>query len=215
MDGEIDHRATRRDFRAGTLSRTDLAADPWQQMQIWLEQAAAAGNFDPTAMALATAGADGQPSVRFVLLKHFDSRGICWYSDSRSQKGHQLDENPHAAVVFYWPELDRQLRLEGAVSRLPDEDAESYFRQRPVGSRLAAAASEQSQEIADRASLEARVADLAARYADGDVPRNPAWCGYRLSPIRFEFWQGRSNRLHDRFAYVAAGHTWHIQRLMP
>ncbi|MEY2342717.1 pyridoxamine 5'-phosphate oxidase [Acidithiobacillus sp. IBUN Pt1247-S3] len=215
MEGEIDHRATRRDFRAGTLARAELNPDPWVQMQRWLQEAESAGNFDPTAMALATADSNGVPSVRYVLLKHFDVRGVCWYTDNRSQKGQELAANPHAAIVFYWPELDRQLRLAGTVALLPEEDAESYFRQRPLGSRLAAAASEQSLEIADRVSLEARVAELKAHYPNGDVPRNPAWRGYRLAPQRFEFWQGRSNRLHDRFVYTPDGDSWRIARLMP
>ncbi|MBU2755660.1 pyridoxamine 5'-phosphate oxidase [Acidithiobacillus sp. CV18-2] len=215
MEGEIDHRATRRDFRAGTLARADLDADPWVQMQRWLEEAERAGNFDPTAMALATADGGGFPNVRYVLLKHFDARGVCWYTDSRSQKGQELAANGRAALAFYWPELDRQLRLQGEVSLLPESDAERYFRQRPVGSRLAAAASEQSREILDRAHLEARVAELAARYPDGDVPRNPAWRGYRLAPQRFEFWQGRSSRLHDRFVYTHNEEGWRITRLMP
>ncbi|MCE5360501.1 pyridoxamine 5'-phosphate oxidase [Candidatus Igneacidithiobacillus taiwanensis] len=215
MEGEVDHRSTRRDFVRGSLRRADLHPDPWEQMRRWLQDAAATDNFDPTAMALATANASGEPSVRFVLLKHFDVRGICWYTDSRSQKGRELQSNPHAAAVFYWPELDRQLRLQGQVETLPEADAEAYFRQRPLGSRLAAAASEQSRSIADRAALEARVAELAAEYPNGEVPRNPAWLGYRLAPSRFEFWQGRSNRLHDRFVYVADGTDWRIERLMP
>ena len=215
MEGEIDHRSTRRDFRYGSLSRSDLDPDPWVQMQRWLQEAEGAGNFDPTAMALATADGNGAPSVRYVLLKHFDAQGICWYTDSRSEKGEELAVNPYAAAAFYWPELDRQLRLQGPVSLLPEADAESYFQQRPMGSRLAAAASEQSRTIVDRAHLEARVADLAARYPASNVPRNPAWRGYRLAPQRFEFWQGRSNRLHDRFVYTRAGESWSIARLMP
>ncbi len=216
MDGEIDHRATRRDFRSGTLSSTDLSANPWEQMARWLQDAEAAGNFDPTAMALATADEQGQPSVRFVLLKHFDERGICWYTDSRSQKGQELAVNPKGAVVFYWPELDRQLRLAGAVELLPEQDAESYFHQRPLGSRLAAAASIQSQPIANRALLEARVQELAQGFPEGNVPRNAAWMGYRLVPTSFEFWQGRRNRLHDRFRYLRSSEgSWSITRLMP
>ncbi|MGK9451577.1 pyridoxamine 5'-phosphate oxidase [Acidithiobacillus caldus] len=217
MEGEIDHRSTRRDFVHGELHRRDLDPDPFRQLAAWLEAAEKAGNFDPTAMALATADAHGQPSLRYVLLKHFDDRGLCWYTDSRSRKGRDLAVNPRAALVFYWPEVDRQVRIEGRTEMLPQSAAEDYFRQRPPRSRLAASASEQSQPIADRASLEARVASLAARYPDGSVPRNPAWRGYRLVPARFEFWQGRRDRLHDRFAYrrQEESNTWEIQRLMP
>ncbi len=216
MEGEVDHRSTRRDYRHGQLRRRDLDPDPWRQMAHWLREAENAGNFDPTAMALATSNASGHPSVRYVLLKHFDSQGICWYTDSRSRKGQDLSVNPHAATVFYWPENDRQLRLEGMVELLPETDAESYFQQRPYGSRLAAAASTQSREIPDRESLEARVADLAKQYSGGLIPRNPAWRGYRLRPEYFEFWQGRPDRLHDRFLYQKApGEIWRIQRLMP
>ena len=218
MEGEIDHRATRRDFIHGELHRRDLNPDPFRQFADWLAAATEAGNFDATAMALATADAEGHPDVRFVLLKHFDERGLCWYTDQRSQKGQELAVNPQAAAVFYWPENDRQVRVNGPVERLSDTEAEAYFQQRPSSSRFAAAASEQSQPIADREALEQRVTDLQAHYPTGDVPRNPAWGGYRLLPERFEFWQGRRSRLHDRFLYQRSedtGGVWVIQRLMP
>lgn len=218
MEGEIDHRDTRRDFTHGSLCRRDLDPDPFGQFARWLADATKAGNFDATAMALATADAQGRPSVRFVLLKHIDKRGLCWYTDQRSQKGQDLATNPRAAVVFYWPENDRQVRVSGSVEGLDDAETEAYFQQRPLGSRFAAAASVQSQPIADRETLEQRVTELQARYPTGSVPRNPAWGGYRLRPELFEFWQGRRNRLHDRFLYSRAEgtqETWRIQRLMP
>jgi pyridoxamine 5'-phosphate oxidase len=212
---EIDHRSTRRDFTHGTLRRTDLAPDPFTQLAQWLSEAEYHGNFDPTAMALATANALGHPSVRYVLLKHFDARGLCWYTDLRSRKGVELAANPYAALLFYWAEVDRQVRIEGEVARLPDSEAENYFNQRPPGSRLAAAASHQSQPIGSREELEQRVSVLRAQYPNGDVPRNPDWGGYRLVPDSFEFWQGRESRMHDRFLYTRAGEGWRIERLMP
>ncbi len=212
---EIDHRSTRRDFLFGSLRRADLAAEPFSQLALWLREAEAEGNFDPTSMVLATADAEGRPSARYVLLKHFDERGLCWYTDTRSRKGQELAQNPRAALAFYWPEMDRQVRIEGAVERLSEHDAENYFRQRPPGSRLAAAASHQSQPIGSREALEQRVAVLKAQYPDGGVPRNPDWGGYRLIPEHFEFWQGRESRMHDRFVYTRVGEGWRIERLMP
>lgn len=218
MEGEIDHRSTRRDFIHGELHRRDLDSNPFQQLATWLAAATSAGNFDATAMVLATADASGRPDARYVLLKHFDETGLCWYTDQRSQKGQELAANPYAALVFYWSENDRQVRVNGAVEALDDSAAESYFQQRPSRSRYSAAASIQSQVIASRADLEARVVALQQRYPDDNVPRNPAWGGYRLIPERFEFWQGRRDRLHDRFVYRRSENHpfgWTIERLMP
>ncbi|MEW5838545.1 MAG: pyridoxamine 5'-phosphate oxidase [Pseudomonadota bacterium] len=212
---EIDHRSTRREFLHGELHRADLLPEPHAMLARWLQDAEAAGNFDVTAMALATASLTGQPSLRWVLLKHFDARGLCFYTDGRSRKGRELADNPQASVAFYWPENDRQVRVEGRVERLPEADNEAYFNQRPPGSRLAAAASHQSQPIAARAVLEERLDALRAQYPAGDVPRNPDWGGYRLVPEVYEFWQGRESRLHDRFVYSRSAEGWDIQRLMP
>jgi len=182
----------------------------------WLQDAEAAGNFDVTAMALATASLTGQPSLRWVLLKHFDARGLCFYTDGRSRKGRELADNPQAALAFYWPENDRQVRVEGRIERLSEADNEAYFNQRPLGSRLAAAASHQSQLLESREDLEACIETLKQQYPAGDVPRNPDWGGYRLLPQVYEFWQGRESRLHDRFTYTrSAADGWDIQRLMP
>ncbi len=215
-DGAFDHRATRRDFTHGELHRRDLHPLPHVQLEHWLKQAEAAGNFDATAMNLATATAAGHPSSRFVLLKHLDARGLCFYTDRRSRKGQELAENPFAALAFYWPELDRQVRVTGRIEPLPEADSEAYFQQRPAGSRRAAVASVQSQPIASRAALEARFAEVAARYPDdAAIARNPAWGGYRLRPEEWEFWQGRRSRLHDRLVYLPDGDGWRIERLMP
>ena len=212
---EIDHRSTRREFLHGELHRRDLLPEPHAMLARWLKAAEAAGNFDPTAMALATATPDGRPSLRWVLLKHFDARGLCFYTDRRSRKGRELAANPRASVAFYWPENDRQVRVEGRVELLGHEADEAYFNQRPLGSRLAAAASHQSQPLESREVLEARIEALKRMYPAGDVPRNPDWGGFRLVPEVYEFWQGRESRLHDRFTYTRTADGWAIQRLMP
>jgi pyridoxamine 5'-phosphate oxidase len=214
--GEFDHRATRRDFTHGELHRQDLDPMPHVQLERWLRDAEAAGNFDATAMNLATATADGRPSSRFVLLKHLDARGLCFYTDQRSRKGQELAQNPFAALAFYWPELDRQVRVTGRIEPLTEAENEDYFRQRPAGSRRAAVASIQSQPIASRDALESRFAEVALRYPeDAAIPRNPAWGGYRLCPDAWEFWQGRRSRLHDRLVYLPQGDGWRLERLMP
>lgn len=211
----IDHRHTRRDYCLGQLRRADLAANPIDQLAFWLGDAQNIESPEPTAMILATVGGDGQPTARTVLLKHLDDEGPCWYTDSRSLKGQQLAVNPRASILFYWPELERQVRLDGEVRMLDAEFADEYFASRPLGSRYAAAASHQSQPIASREELERRLDALRARYPDGQVPRPPAWIGYRLEPTLVQFWQGRESRLHDRFQYTREEGGWTITRLMP
>lgn len=211
----IDHRQTRRDYTHGQLRRADLAANPLDQLATWLEDAQQIDQTEPTAMILATVGNDGQPSVRTLLLKHLDDDGPCWYTDSRSLKGQQLAVNPKASMLFYWPKLERQVRLDGPVRMLDPELAEEYFASRPLGSRYAAATSQQSQPIESRSELERRLEGVRARYPEGNVPRPEAWIGYRLEPHLCQFWQGRENRLHDRFEYTRDGSTWRITRLMP
>ncbi|GGO86851.1 pyridoxine/pyridoxamine 5'-phosphate oxidase [Marinobacterium nitratireducens] len=214
-DNKGDYKALRREYQAKALNRSDLAPDPVAQFGLWLEDARAAMPDDATSMTLATAAADGMPSVRIVLLKHFDVDGFCWYTDYRSRKGQELAANPRAEIMFYWPALERQVRIGGTVEPLAAEFGDTYFNERPLGSRLSAAASCQSAVIDSRASLEARVEELRRLHADGKVPKPELWGGYRLKPLRFEFWQGRESRLHDRFSYRLENGDWTIERLQP
>jgi len=210
----LDLTAAREQYQDAGLTRTDLAADPIEQFRVWYEEWAALDPYDPAAVALATATPDGRPSVRFVLVRLVD-HGFCFFTDTTSRKGEELAANPQAALCFGWIALSRQVRVVGRVERLPDADVDTYWEARPVGSRLSAAASAQSQPIADRAALEQRRAEVDAGV-DGDaVPRPPGWGGYRLLPDEVEVWQGRADRLHDRFVYTRADGGWSIQRLMP
>ena len=208
---------TRRDYSKNTLRRTDLATDPIEQFSGWLNAANDRKLLDATAMTLSTVDANGHPHSRVVLLKHFDTKGFVWYTNQKSDKAGQLDANHHACLLFYWRELERQVRIAGIVDRLDAGDADDYFYSRPRGSRFSAAASNQSASIANREILEERVKQLREQYKDGNVPRPESWGGYRLHATGFEFWQGRSDRLHDRFVYKSGSdtHEWQINRLSP
>jgi pyridoxamine 5'-phosphate oxidase len=207
----------RRDYTANTLRRKDLASDPIQQFTQWLQDARDHKILDATAMMLATADSSGQPHSRIVLLKRFDASGFVWYTYQQSDKAKQLSENGKASLLFYWCALERQVRIEGTVSKLDPAEADEYFYSRPEGSRFSAAASEQSQPVENRDVLEKRVTELHKQYPDGNVPRPNAWGGYRLTPQRLEFWQGRADRLHDRFVFeqASASSDWSIVRIQP
>jgi pyridoxamine 5'-phosphate oxidase len=229
----------RREYTLGGLRRSDLEADPIAQFKKWFDQASGArasgrvrrffirlykalllvGGVEPmdlTAMVLATADPQGRPSARFVLLKGVDKRGFVFYTNYESRKGHELAENPHATLVFYWADQERQVCVTGEVTRLTQAESEAYFKSRPRGSRLAAWASHQGEVVPDRAALDARYQQYESQYAGQDVPRPPYWGGYLLAPSRFEFWQGRPNRLHDRFRYTRQPEGgWLIERLAP
>ncbi|MEM7080458.1 MAG: pyridoxamine 5'-phosphate oxidase [Pseudomonadota bacterium] len=202
----------RREYAAGELRRADLLADPDAQFADWLETALAHPVPDATAMTLATADADGVPNARIVLLKHHDKEGFVFYTDGESAKGEELAANPHATLLFYWQPLDRQVRIRGSVMPVANRQADQYFASRPLESQIAAAASHQSQPIADRTALEAEAQRFAARVP---FARPQRWGGFRLRATQFEFWQGRTGRLHDRFVYLVDGERWRIERLQP
>ena len=200
------------------LRRADLDPDPIGQFLRWFEDAEVAGIALPNATALATAGADGQPSVRHVLLRDADQRGFVFYTNHGSRKGRQLDENPRAGLVFLWKVLDRQVSVTGGVRRVDDEESDAYFATRPREAQIGAWASAQSSVLRDRRELEELVEDVSARFGDAPIARPPHWGGYRLTPDTVEFWQGRAFRLHDRFRYtrdVDERTGWQVERLAP
>lgn len=207
--------ALRRQLAAAALDREALADDPVLQFQRWFSDAERAQLLEPNAMTLATADAAGRPAARIVLLKGADARGFVFFTDYRSRKARELGENPWAALTILWKELERQVRVTGAVERVGREESEAYFRTRPRGSRVGAWASYQSQVITDRAALEREVARVEAQYPGDDVPLPPHWGGFRVMPDEFEFWQGRESRLHDRFRYARIDGGWRIERLSP
>jgi len=229
----------RREYNLSGLRRADLDADPIGQFKKWFDQASgerASGRLrkfcinvykkvllasgaepmDLTAMTLATADKQGRPSARIVLLKGVDQRGFVFYTNYDSRKGQELAGNPQAALVFYWSEQEREVSVAGEATKLPEAESDAYFKSRPRGSRLGAWASQQSAVVPDRAALEAKLKQLEAQYAGQEIPRPPHWGGYVLRPTRIEFWQGRPNRLHDRFRYTRQpDQTWRIERLSP
>jgi pyridoxamine 5'-phosphate oxidase len=201
---------------AQPLREQDVAGDPYEQFARWFTEAGESGIRLPEAAAVATASAEGAPSVRMVLVKQMQPPGFVFFSNYESRKGGELLANPRAALLFYWDALGRQVRIEGSVERTTAEESAAYVRSRPPGSQLSALASHQSQPVADRAELERRVGELSERYADAELPVPAFWGGYRLTPESFEFWQHRDDRLHDRLQYIrapAAG--WRLQRLSP
>jgi pyridoxamine 5'-phosphate oxidase len=205
----------RRDYESKSIGKQDLDPDPVLQFGRWLQDAIDIGAIDATAMTLATATSDGIPSARIVLLKKFDNAGFCWFTDARSQKGRELVTNDQAALLFYWRDMSRQVRVQGRVEQMAAEEAEAYFNSRPVGSRLSAAASHQSSPVDSRVVLETEVQRLNEMYPEGNVPRPESWIGYRLKPEYFEFWQGLVNRLHDRLIYRPHQDGWSIERISP
>jgi pyridoxamine 5'-phosphate oxidase len=197
------------------LELESLPSEPVVLFRRWYEDAEGAGIHLPNAIALATAAADGRPSIRHVLLREIEDRGFVFYTNHGSRKGNELDENPRAAFSIYWRELDRQISVTGDVSQVTAEESDAYFATRPRAARLGAWASRQSTELASREELMDRFVAFEARYPGDDVPRPPFWGGYRIDPITVEFWQGRQHRLHDRFLYERADDGWSLRRLSP
>ena len=205
----------RKDYRRASLTESDVDPDPIRQFSLWFRQAMDAGLPEPNAMGVATVGADGRPSSRILLIKDVGAEGFSWFTNYASRKGRELAIHPYAALLFHWVELERQVRIEGRVEKLPDDQSDAYFQSRPLGSRLGALASAQSEPIASREALEQQFSEAEAAY--GEQPVRPAhWGGYRLMPDRIEFWQGRPSRLHDRILYTRLDDdAWRRERLQP
>jgi pyridoxamine 5'-phosphate oxidase len=213
LDREVA--ALREEYTRTGLAEADVAPDPVVQFRTWFRDALAADLHEPNAMILATATADGKPSARTVLVKGYDERGFVFYTNFEGRKARELETNPQCALLFYWGELERQVRIEGRASRVSGEESDAYFMSRPRGSRLGAWASEQSRPVQGRSVLEERVRALEAEYEGREIPRPPFWGGYRVEPHTIEFWQGRENRLHDRLVYLRNEGGWKIVRLQP
>lgn len=215
MNSDDVFRGVRKEYAQGSLNEGEVARSPLEQFKVWFDDALASGQVEPNACALGTAGIDGQPSVRMVLLKSYDAKGFVFFTNYLSRKGAQLAANPKASLLFYWPQLERQVRIEGVCEKIPDADTESYFHSRPRGARLGAVVSQQSHPVQSRRVIDDEYQKLSERLGDGKIERPPHWGGYSLVPREFEFWQGRESRLHDRLRYTQRGDGWEIVRLWP
>ena len=205
----------RKSYELAELIESAALADPLKQFELWLNEAIAANVPEPNAMTLATVGSDLRPSTRIVLIKGLDARGPVWFTNYQSRKGIEVAGNPNAALQFHWVEMERSVRIEGVVEKISDEESDAYFHSRPIGSRIGAWASPQSDVVASRAVLEANEAEFAAKFGD-NPPRPPHWGGYRLKPDNWQFWQGRPSRLHDRLRYtLQKDGNWLRERLAP
>jgi pyridoxamine 5'-phosphate oxidase len=211
----VDAENLRKEYTRAGMHEADMDPDPVVQFRAWFENVIEADLHEPNAMILATATRDGRPSARTVLLKGYDERGFVFYTNYEGRKASDLEANPACALLFYWGELERQVRIEGRAVRLSGEESDAYFASRPRGSRLGAWASEQSRPVENRSILEERVKALESEYEGREIPRPPFWGGYRVEPDTIEFWQGRENRLHDRLVYGRIGGGWKMQRLQP
>ncbi len=205
----------RRNYSLSELNEASVSSSPFDQFSGWMSDAAKTEMLDATAMVLSTVDAESRPSSRVVLLKGFDADGFVFFTNYESRKGIEITANPAATIHFFWPELERQINIRGMVSRVSKEESEAYFRARPFESRIGAWASKQSSTIASREELEAKASELQTKFADGNVPLPPFWGGFRIKPDRFEFWQGRPSRLHDRICYELKGDNWNVSRLSP
>lgn len=205
----------RKEYTSRSLDEKSLPVNPILLFETWMEEAIAAGVPEPTAMNLSTVGKDGRPSARIVLLKEVSDKGLLFFTNFESRKGTQLIENPHAAITFFWPELERQIRLEGNVKKISEADSEAYFKSRPKESRIGAWASDQSRPLADKKILEDKFKLLTAKFSESEIPKPNFWGGFLFEPSLIEFWQGRPNRLHDRILYQSKVNSWNTTRLYP
>jgi len=215
MSSKDIYKDTRKEYTKGQLDEVSISASPFEQFSQWLNDAATSGHIEPTACALGTAGTDGSPSVRMVLLKSFNESGFVFFTNYTSKKGRHLATNPKAALLFHWPILERQVRIEGRCEKISAEESDQYFYSRPRGAQLGAAVSLQSQQAQSRQTIEDSYKKLEQQVGEGRVPRPDTWGGYRLIPNEFEFWQGRESRLHDRIRYIRAQSAWERSRLWP
>jgi pyridoxamine 5'-phosphate oxidase len=214
MKNDIAH--IRKEYSLQTLNEADINTDPIAQFEKWWQEALDSHIEEVNAITLATASAAGKPSARIVLLKGFDKNGFVFFTNYHSHKGKEIDENPFACLVFFWKELERQVRIEGGISKVSEEESDAYYNSRPAGSRIGAWASPQSKVIASRQVIENNVAELEKNFAGGEIERPPHWGGYIVKPAVIEFWQGRSSRLHDRIQYNALENgQWKTERLAP
>jgi pyridoxamine 5'-phosphate oxidase len=210
----MDIENLRQEYTRSGLRRKDLKADPFEQFEIWFQEACGANLLEPNAMVLATASAQAEPSVRTVLLKYFDRSGFVFFTNYESRKAHQIAENPQVSLLFLWLPLQRQVQITGTVEKISTAESLKYFASRPRGSQLGAWCSQQSSVISSRQILEMQFEEMKQKFMDGEIPLPSFWGGYRVTPYRFEFWQGRTNRLHDRFVYSGQEpDLWEIQRL--
>lgn len=205
----------RKEYIKNILRKEDLKSDPLRQFAIWFEQAQKAAVYEPNAMNLSTVSASGKPSSRIVLLKGIEEQAMIFFTNYGSDKGKDMLENPHVALNFFWPELERQVRIEGTVTKTSAEESDVYFNSRPIGSQLGAWASPQSAIVNSREEMEANLMEFERKFKDQVIPRPAHWGGYKVSPEKMEFWQGRASRLHDRFLYTLEADLWKIDRLAP
>jgi pyridoxamine 5'-phosphate oxidase len=211
----MDIASIRKDYQFQSLDINDAAPSPFDQFEKWWKEAVSSSIEEVNAMTLATINQEGKPSARIVLLKGFDEKGFVFFTNYQSNKGKALTAHPFASLVFFWKELERQVRIDGSCVRVSEEESDIYFQSRPLGSRLGAWASPQSEVISNRSVIEQELEAVATRYAEGNVPRPSYWGGYRVIPETVEFWQGRPSRLHDRLRYSKASGNWKIERLAP